>query len=177
MKKEERGVVINDTAPLSFCDGYGKEGDWMTNAEGVIWLKAWKRERVPKYNLYFPRRTLKNGISSGIEAVWQNCLIDELIERVRNSEFDPVTEVAMYYYEMDEVLAMSDDDHFITHRFAGYMSEQAHAILSYLQKIEKERHQDPEARDYQKVIFRHELQKALDERDIYVTGGPDSFLG
>jgi len=63
-----------------------------------------------------------------------------LIRRIENGKEDPITEVAMYYYDMDEILATSDDDHYITHRFAGYMEEAAHAVLNYLQKKDIERY-------------------------------------
>ena len=114
-----------------------EEPPWLTRDEAVCWLMAWRDHYIPQYNLDFGPR-MKRTITSGLENVYLNGLIDELIERVRNGTEDPITEVAMYYYEMDEVLALSDDDHLITHRFASYMENAAHAVLSYLQKKERE---------------------------------------
>lgn len=114
-----------------------EEERWLTREEAVVWLLAWRDEFVPKYNLDFSPR-MNRAITSGLEAVYMNGLIDELIERVRNGTEDPITEVAMYYYEMDEILATSDDDHYITHRFASFMEDKAHSVLTYLQKKERE---------------------------------------
>lgn len=110
---------------------------WLTREEAVVWLMAWKDQYVPKYNLDFGPG-IKRRITSGLEHVYLTGLIDELIERVREGKEDPITEVAMYYYDMDEILATSDDDHYITHRFAGFMENAAHDVLGYLQKKEKE---------------------------------------
>ena len=113
------------------------EPRYMTKEEAVVWLMAWADDYIPKYNLDFGP-SMKHRITSGLEHVWLHGLVDELIDRVRNGNEDPTTEVAMYYYEMDEILALSDDSHLITHRFAGFMEEWAHCILSYLKKKEKE---------------------------------------
>ena len=109
----------------------------MTPQEAVVWLMAWRKENVPLYHLDFSDN-MKRCITSGLEFVYLNYLVDTLIKRIRESYTDPITEVANYYYEMDDVLAMSDDGHYITHRYASYMENAAHDILSYLSKKEKE---------------------------------------
>lgn len=113
------------------------EPRYMTREEAVVWLMAWAEHYIPKYNLDFSP-AMKQRITSGVSYVWLHGLINELIDRVRNGTEDPITEVAMFYYEMDEVLALSDDNHLVTHRFAGFMEEWAHCILSYMKKKEKE---------------------------------------
>lgn len=105
--------------------------------EAVTWLMAWRNENVPVYNLDFSEK-MKYCITSGLEFIYLNQLVDILIDRIRQSPFDPITEVANYYYEMDDVLAMSDDGHYITHRYASYMENAAHDILNYLTRKEKE---------------------------------------
>lgn len=110
---------------------------WLTREEAVCLLFAWKDQNIPKYNLDFGPR-MKMVITSGLENVYLTGLIDELIERIRNGYMDPISEVAEYWYEMDEILATSDDDHFITHRFAGFMANSAYEVLNYLKKKEKE---------------------------------------
>lgn len=109
----------------------------MTREQAVVWLMAWREQYIPKYNLDFSDN-IKRYVTTGVASVWMNALVDDLIDRVQNGTEDPITEVAMYYYDMDEVLALSDDSHLVTHRFAGFMEEWAHTILSYLQKKERE---------------------------------------
>ena len=129
-----RGVI---TRPVGFDYRNMKEEKWMTRDEAVTWLTVWREQNVPKHNLYFPI-TIKRSITSGVENVYLNGMIDELIERVRESNEDPITAVAEYYYEMDEILATSDDDHYITHRFAGYMERASYDVLIFLKEKEKE---------------------------------------
>ena len=123
------------------------ESWYMTKQEAVVWLMAWADDYIPEYNLDFGP-AMKHRITSGMTNVWLHGLINELIHRILAGMEDPITEVAMYYYEMDEILALSDDDHLITHRFAGFMEEWAHCVLSYLKKKEKE-------------MYDHERQKLL----------------
>ena len=105
-----------------------KNEKWMTREEAVVWLRVWKDQNVPKHNLYFSVMNPKR-ITSGTENVYLTGMINELIELVRESNDDPITTVANYYYEMDEVLAMSDDDHFITHRVAGFLERASYDVL------------------------------------------------
>jgi len=110
---------------------------WLTRDEAIVLLKVWRDQNVPKHNLYFPA-IVKKIIASGTENVYLTGMINELIERIRESNDDPITTVADYYYEMDEVLATSDEDHFITHRFAGYMERASYDVLLFLKEKEKE---------------------------------------
>ena len=110
---------------------------WLTREEAIAWLKIWRDQNMPKHNLYFPAIVRKT-IASGTENVYLTGMINELIEQIRESNDDPVTTVANYYYEMDEVLATSDDDHFITHRFAGYLERASYDALLFLKEKEKE---------------------------------------
>lgn len=157
----------------------------MTQKEGVAWLEAWREIHIPiamqKYSLLEPKM---NGeldfspkclqkITSGVEYVWLNGLVDDLIKRVRDGEWDPVTEVAMYYEEMDAVLATSPDNHFITHRFAGFMAENAHDILWFLMKKEKGiMGLNPYKR---REVLKAQIQAELDRQGILCSA--ESFLG
>lgn len=118
---------------------------WLTREEAVVWLTAWLDMTAPKYNLDFSF-AIKRRITSGLENVYLTGMVDELIERIRNSNDDPITVVANFYYEMDDILAMSDDDHFITHRFASFMENAAHDALFFLQKKEKEMYENERRR-------------------------------
>ena len=102
-----------------------------------MYINVWREMNVPKHNLRFPTMT-KWSITSGVEYVYLNFMVDELIDRVRKSQYDPITAVAEYYYEMDEILSMSDNDHHITHYFAGYMERESYDVLNYLREKEKE---------------------------------------
>lgn len=113
------------------------EDRFLTKKEAVALLFAWREANSPKYNLDY-RFGYSRYITSGVEHSFIEELLSTLIERIRNSNQDPITEVASYYYEMDEVLATSDDDHFITHNFASFMENKAHDIMNYLRKCEKE---------------------------------------
>ena len=110
---------------------------WLTKEQAIAWLAVWRDCRVPKYNLDFSIRT-KRGISSGTESAYISHLLNTLIERIRESNDDPLTVVGRFWYAMDEILATSDDDHYITHQFAGFMENETHRILNFLQRKEKE---------------------------------------
>lgn len=109
----------------------------LTVREAVLLLNEWRRLNIPRYNLDFSIG-FSRALTSGHEYVFLNYLVDYLIKRIEKGHDDPITEVANYYYELDEVLAMSDDDHYITHRFASYMENATHDIMNYLHKKEKE---------------------------------------
>ena len=114
---------------------------WMTKDEAIVWLNVWRETSIPKYNLVFSTSFRSFYISSGVKNVYLNGLIDELISRVRESDHDPITTVAEYNYEMDNILAMSDIGHTITHRFAGFMERASYDVLLFLKEKEKEMNQ------------------------------------
>lgn len=157
----------------------------MTREEGVMWLKAWREIYIPKaMEKYRSLEPKKNGqldfspkclhkITSGVEYVWLNGLVDDLIRRVEEGEWDPVTEVAMYYTDMDAVLAISPDNHFITHRFAGFMAENAHDILWFLMRKEKGiMGLNPYRR---RDVLKSQIQEELNRQGILCSA--ESFLG
>ena len=127
---------------------YSKDLNWknmdgpekiMTKEEALAWLSVWRSENIPKYNLYFPPVAyMKRGICSGMKNIYLNGLVDELAERIRMGRYDPVTTVADYNYEMDNLLAMSDNNHHVTHRFVGFMERASYEILLFLKEKEKE---------------------------------------
>lgn len=129
-----RGVITR--SPFHDWNGT-KEERWMTPTEAVCWLFVWRAQNVPKFGLYFPVLA-KRFITSGVEAVYQNGMINQLIYLIQHSDEDPITVVARYHAEMDEILSTCDDDHFITHRFAGYMERASFEVLQYLKSKEKE---------------------------------------
>ena len=111
---------------------------WLTREEAVAWVKVWGEQNIPKHNLRFPNSFLDHTITSAIENVYLTGLVNELIERIRTGNDDPVTEVAKYYYEMDEILINSDDSQFTVHFFASYMESAAYDVLIFLKDKEKE---------------------------------------
>lgn len=157
----------------------------MTRSEGVMWLKVWREIYIPqamkKYRLLEPKMNGRldfgprciDHITSGVEYTWLNGLVDELIERIDDGEWDPVTEVAMYFEEMDAILATSGPKQFVVHRFAGFMAENAHDILWFLMKKEKGiMGRNPLAR---REVLRLQIQEELDRKGILCSA--DSFLG
>lgn len=114
------------------------EKRWLTREEAVALLITWRKLNVPQYNLDFSYSMICGRITSGLENIYINGLVDELIERIRNSALDPITVVANYYYEMDKQLVESSDESFRLHFFASYMENKAHDILWYLRSAEKE---------------------------------------
>jgi len=110
---------------------------YLTKERATALLMAWLDFYAPKYNLDYSLRCTKC-ITSGLERVYLEGLIRTLIDRVNAGSEDPVTEIAMYYYEMGEAIDRSSSDALVLHRFAGYMEQAAHSVLSYMQKMEKE---------------------------------------
>ena len=109
----------------------------LTQREGLIYLKVWGELNIPKYNLHYPMMT-KWSITSGVENAYLTGMVRELSRRILKSNEDPVTVVAEYNHEMDEVLALSSDDHTITHYFAGFLERSSYDLLLYLKDKEKE---------------------------------------
>lgn len=114
-----------------------KEERWLTREEAVALINEWKKENIPKYNLHFSTMN-KSRITSGVENVYLTVMTNELIERIRNSDDDPITTVAEYTHFMDNILAVSDIDHTITHQFTSYMGSASYDVLLYLKETEKE---------------------------------------
>ena len=114
-----------------------KEERWLTRDEAITCLKIWSVQNIPRHNLYYSLMS-KTEITSGVENAYLTGMIGQLIELIRESDEDPVSVVAGYYSDMDEILSTSDDNHFITHRVAGYLENAAHDVLLFLKEIEKE---------------------------------------
>lgn len=129
----ERGITCGHFWPIS-----GKViPRELTKEEGLMYLKVWGELNIPKYNLHYPMMA-KLSITSGVENVYLTGMIRELYKRIVKSDEDPVTVVAEYNHEMDEVLALSDNDHIITHHFAGYLERSSYDLLQYLKDKERE---------------------------------------
>ena len=148
-KTEESGdVVDNTTASSAFSEE--KEATWLTRNEGLMWIRAWREIYIPKRirdwapwkgkKLDFGPKSRKT-VTSGVAWVWMNGLADELEERIAKGADDPVSEVAAYLDEMDEVLALSDESHYVTHRYAAFMWDAAHDALWYLMRKEQTRNE------------------------------------
>ena len=138
-------------APLFSSKGGGRTKDRpLTKEEAVALLIVWRDQNIPKYNLDFSP-AIKRHITSGLENVYLNGLWGILMDQIRDSPYDPITVVANYYYEMDDILAMSDDDHFVTHRFASVMENAAHDIMSFLMEQERSLNQYERSKSAGKV--------------------------
>ena len=109
----------------------------LTKTEALTYLKVWSEMNIPKYNLHYPMKT-KWSITSGVENVYLTEMIHELSILILKSNEDPVSVVAEYQHEMDEVLALSDNRHTITHYFAGYLERASYDLLLYLKDKERE---------------------------------------
>ena len=110
---------------------------WLSKDEANALLQVWRDENIPVTNLDFSLKCTHK-ITTGVENVILNLMCDKLYNRINTSAYDPITEVAGYYYEMEEILATSDDDHIITHRYASYLENAAHDLLGFFIKKEKE---------------------------------------
>ena len=117
---------------------------WLTKDEAIDLLNIWRRDYILHHNLYYVAVSkIRNyGYSSGFMHAYKECMIDILIDRIRKSDHDPITTVAEFNYEMDDVLAVSDNDHRLTHRFAGFMERSSYEVLLYLKDKEKELNQN-----------------------------------
>lgn len=115
---------------------------WLTKDEAIELINIWRHEAIPTKNLYYATiQCSKIHLSSGVRNAYLNVMLDLLIERIRKSDHDPITVVATYNYDMDNILAMSDMEHQITHRFAGFMERSSYDLLLYLKDKEKELNQ------------------------------------
>lgn len=115
---------------------------WLTKDEAIELINIWRNEAIPSKNLYYPRiKCSLIHFSSGVQNIYLNAMLDYLIEQIRESSHDPITVVATYNYDMDDILAMSDASHRVTHRFAGFMERSSYDLLLYLKDKEKELNQ------------------------------------
>jgi len=133
----KRGIVTNHIPSAQFRPPSVTDGKWLSREDAVRCLKIWAEHNIPRHNLYYSVMS-KTEITSGVEHAYLTGMIEQLIELVRESDEDPVSVVYGYYQEMDDLLSTSDDDHFITHRVAGYLENAAHDVLLFLKEIEKE---------------------------------------
>lgn len=133
----KQGITTSHLSPDKFRKPTVKEERWLTRDEAVTCLKIWASQNIPRHNLYYSLMS-KTEITSGVENAYLTGMIGQLIELIRESDEDPVSVVAGYYSDMDEILSTSDDNHFITHRVAGYLENAAHDVLLFLKEIEKE---------------------------------------
>lgn len=133
----KRGITTSHIPSEKFRDPSVTDEKWLSRDEAITCLRIWAAQNIPRHNLYFSMMS-KTEITSGVEHVYLTGMIGQLIELIRESDEDPVSVVAGYYQEMDDVLSTSDDDHFITHRVAGYLENASHDVLLFLKEIEKE---------------------------------------
>lgn len=70
---------------------------------------------------------------------YRRYLISVLIQRIKDSDYDPIYTVQHTVWELDNILGESDEDHFITHKFAAVMESEACFILRYLKAMEGEK--------------------------------------
>lgn len=111
----------------------------MTNEEAISLLRRYKRDVYrynPKYILYAKQNSYFQ------KCVYGRFLIDQVIEKLQHTEKSVIYVVNRIYSQLDEVLGDSDDDRFITHRFAAVVEYEAGNLLRYLNTIEKEKNED-----------------------------------
>lgn len=109
----------------------------MTKTEAVQWLCEYRDENTllnVKPNPYG-----RPGVPNDFECnVYLDGLVNILIHDIYTLNVDPVTIVADMYYRFDDVLAESEEDHFVTHNFCAYMEYLTHDMYNYLCKKEKQ---------------------------------------
>ena len=111
----------------------------MDKEEAIATLKSWEEDYLDEHPIN-PASITKSGIRKCFERWWTSSLVEELCRRIEVSICDPVQEIANYYYWIDNILADSDEDHDVTHRFAGFMSMQSHSILTFFRELEGDGH-------------------------------------
>lgn len=74
--------------------------------------------------------------------VYGRFLIDEIIKKLMYTDRDPIRVISDIYSWLDEILGDSDDDRFITHKFAAIVEYETGNILRYLRQKEKEKNED-----------------------------------
>ena len=110
----------------------------MTRETAIGYLREYRRimRRNPIIRSRASRFNMRCRIDFKTE-VYTACLIDELIDRIRRSERDPIEIVREFYYWMDNVICSSERA--MTWEFTGTMENIASDILSYLREKEKKR--------------------------------------
>ena len=133
---KENGIIIRGISPFP-SSKQKKPQRWMTKEEALFYLRVWEETNVPKHNLNYPTMT-RFAVTSGVENSYLTTMIRDLARLVIKSDLDPITVVAQYNQDMEEVIAMSDNNHFITHYVAGFLDRWSYEVLLYLKEKEKE---------------------------------------
>lgn len=108
----------------------------MERIEAILWLREYLEDNI-LMNVK-PRMPLFDSATTPfMENIFLEGLVNEIIKQIDETpSVDPLTIVGNLHYMFDEVLAESDDDHFLTHRFAAYNERAANDIYWYLKKKE-----------------------------------------
>ena len=111
----------------------------MTREETISLLRRYRRDVYA----YSPKRVILPGQNAWFHiCVYGKVLVNELIQRIRASQDDPIQMIERFYSDMDFILGESDDDHFVTHRFAAIAEAECGNILRYLKNIERKKNED-----------------------------------
>lgn len=106
----------------------------MTQDQAITYLREYRRFCGHVFNESALYRSMR---IKHRDLCYRRYLVSELIQRINDSDDDPIRTVEDVIAELDFVLGESDDDHFVTHRFAAAMEYEAHYILRYLRAKEK----------------------------------------
>ena len=80
--------------------GANEGADLLNRTETILLIRAWQRESKRRGELDYSAN-MKFRLTSGTEQVYLDGMVEELIHRIREcSEWDPITEIMMYHYEM-----------------------------------------------------------------------------
>ena len=118
--------------------GVSEGADMLSRNETIFLIRAWQRDVSRKGVLdYSPK--MKFRLTSGSEQTYLNGMVEELIRRIREcTEWDPVTEIMMYHYEMQARHDAAVPNRRLVMRYAGYMADISASLLRYLKKSEED---------------------------------------
>ena len=107
----------------------------MTNERAEYLLRRYGRECCD-YNPRYFTMAWRDALLR--RCVYRNFAVRELIRRIRQGDRSPLETVYALYSELDDVLAESDEDAFLTHQFAAEMENEVGDILRYLKRKDEE---------------------------------------
>lgn len=118
--------------------GANEGADLLNQTETILLIRAWQRESKRRGELDYSAN-MKFRLTSGTEQVYMDGMVEELIHRIREcSEWDPITEIMMYHYEMQARHDAAVPNRRLVMRYAGFMADMSASLIRYLKDSEED---------------------------------------
>ena len=118
--------------------GANEGADLLNRTETILLIRAWQRESKRRGELDYSAN-MKFRLTSGTEQVYLDGMVEEVIHRIREcSEWDPITEIMMYHYEMQARHDAAAPNRRLVMRYAGFMADMSASLIRYLKDSEED---------------------------------------